>query len=74
MASGQEVMVRSQFTNQAGPGSAKVRAFIMNYMLRPGAVEPLVVDEQRQLDVIRSVTKLRSPEDRQALTMTNKKL
>ena len=70
----QEMVVRNQFTNSKSPGHANVKAFVMNYMLRDQAVEPLVVSSEQQAKYIQTLTRLKSPEDQDAVGILNHKL
>lgn len=71
-----DIVVRNQFTNQNSPGHANshVKSFVMNYMLRDDAVEPLVVDDEQQRQYVEILSQLSTPDDQDAVGILNHKL
>lgn len=73
-----DVIVRNDFTNKSSTASGKskkfTKSFIKGYMLRDDAVEPLVTSNDQQLDYLDSISKLRSPEDQDAVNILNHRL
>lgn len=69
------IVVRNQFTNKKSSNSGNVKNFIMNYMLRPDAVEPLMVDSKQQNDYLNSLSQYdKVLDDMSLLDEINKKL
>lgn len=72
------IILRNQFVNQKTPskgsGGGSIRKFVMDYMLRPGAVEPVVTDLKRNQEVLDKLSQLKAPHDSQALSYLNKQL
>lgn len=71
------MVLRNQFVNQKTPSkshSGSVRRFIMDYMLRSDAVEPVIVDENRQRTLLNQLSQLKAPRDSQAISYLNNQL
>lgn len=71
------VVLRNQFVNQNTPSSnsgGSIRKFIMDYMLRPSAVEPVVTDLDRNRQVLDRLSQLKAPKDSHALSYLNRQL
>lgn len=69
-----DIVIKNQFTNQKSAGSGSIHKFVMNYMLRPDAVEPLVLDEAAQQRYLARLTQLRWPQSSNALSYLNQRL
>lgn len=75
---GSDIVVRNEFTNKSSTSAGKAKkftkAFIKGYILRDYAVEPLVTSNDQQADYLELLSKLRSPEDQDAVNILNHRL
>lgn len=72
--SSSDIVIKNQFTNQKSAGSSRVSHFVMNYMLRADAVEPLVLNEQRQRQYLQDLSQLKWPDTTNALAYVNRQI
>ena len=75
---GSDIIVRNEFTNKSSNSTGKAKkftkAFIKGYILRDDAVEPLVTSNDQQLEYLESISRLRAPEDQDAVNILNHRL
>lgn len=74
IVSSSDIVIKNQFTNQKSAGSSRVSHFVMNYMLRADAVEPLVLNEQRQRQYLQDLSQLKWPDTTNALAYVNRQI